>query len=66
MFIDVIFGLGGYIVVILLSVKCKVYVFDRDLDVIEIVNIFLERFEFKGRLIFMLGKFSNIFEILKS
>lgn len=65
-FIDATFGSGGHTAAILSSAKCKVYAFDRDPDAIEIANILSERPEFKGRLIPMLGKFSNIFEILKS
>lgn len=66
MFIDATFGSGGHTAAILSSANCKVYAFDRDPDAIEIANILSERPEFKGRLIPMLGKFSNIFEILKS
>lgn len=65
-FIDATFGSGGHSAAILMSAKCKVFALDRDPAAIEIADILSERSEFKGRLFPVLGKFSNIYNILKS
>ena len=49
-----------------MSAKCKVYALDRDPSAIEIADILSKRPEFKGRMFPILGKFSNIYKVLKS
>lgn len=49
-----------------MSAKCKVYALDRDPAAIEIADILSERQEFKGRMFPVLGKFSEIYKVLKS
>ena len=64
-FIDATFGSGGHTAAILSSANCKVYGIDRDPSAVEIANVLSERPEFKGRLFPILGKFSNIYELLQ-
>lgn len=64
-FVDATFGSGGHTAAILMSAKCKVYALDRDPAAIEIANILSERTEFKGRMFPVLGKFSEIYKVLK-
>lgn len=64
-FIDATFGSGGHTAAILSSANCKVYAIDRDPSAVEIANILSKRTEFKGRLFPILGKFSNICEVLQ-
>ena len=49
-----------------MSAKCKVFALDRDPAAIEVADILSERPEFKGRMFPVLGKFSQIYKVLKS
>ncbi|XP_001640863.2 ribosomal RNA small subunit methyltransferase H [Nematostella vectensis] len=65
-FVDATFGAGGHTCAILNSAKCKVFAVDRDPVAVEIAQVLSTRPEYKGQLIPLQGKFSDLFELLSN